>query len=107
MIADCRAAGLPEPSFEQRGPHFVVTLWRDRLTKELVASLALNERQEAVIAALKAQGSLSSAAYQKLTGASRQTASRDLDSLVEKGVVERRGRGRGTRYVLAGRLPQK
>jgi len=26
MIADCRKAGLPEPDFEQRGPHFVVTL---------------------------------------------------------------------------------
>ena len=72
-----------------------------------MASLALNERQEAVIAALKAQGSLSSAAYQKLTGASRQTASRDLDSLVEKGVVERRAGGRGTRCVLVGRMPQK
>ena len=26
MISDCQAAGLTEPDFEQRGPHFVVTL---------------------------------------------------------------------------------
>ncbi len=26
MIADRRKAGLPEPDFEQRGPHFVVTV---------------------------------------------------------------------------------
>ncbi|MDO9540862.1 MAG: ATP-binding protein [Kiritimatiellia bacterium] len=29
MIADCLAAGLPEPNFRQCGPHFVTTLWRD------------------------------------------------------------------------------
>jgi len=34
MIADCRNAGLPEPDFEQRGPYFVVTVWRDWLTDE-------------------------------------------------------------------------
>jgi len=30
MIADCLAAGLAEPQFEQHGPHFVATLWRSR-----------------------------------------------------------------------------
>ena len=44
-IADCRKAGLPEPDFEQRGPHFVVTLWRDWLTAEVMDHLELNDRQ--------------------------------------------------------------
>lgn len=39
MIADCLQAGLPEPSFEQHGPHFVVTLWRDWLTKAVMDQL--------------------------------------------------------------------
>jgi predicted HTH transcriptional regulator len=30
MIAECRAAGLPEPDFRQCGPHFVTTLWRPK-----------------------------------------------------------------------------
>ncbi|MEJ2745097.1 MAG: ATP-binding protein, partial [bacterium] len=45
MIADCRNSGLPEPDFEQRGPHFVVTLWRDWLTSNVIETLNLNKRQ--------------------------------------------------------------
>ena len=49
MIADCRKAGLPEPDFEQRGPHFVVTLWRDWLTETVIDMLKLNGRQKKAI----------------------------------------------------------
>ncbi len=56
MIADCRAAGLPEPDFEQRGPHFVVTLWRDWLTTDVVEQLSLNNRQKQAIVYLKRHG---------------------------------------------------
>jgi predicted HTH transcriptional regulator len=107
MIRESLAAGLPEPSFAQRGPEFVVTLWRDLLTRELLARLALNERQHAAIALLKSTARLTSAEYQRLTGASRQTASRDLDDLVQKGVLERVGSGRGTFYARATRMPRK
>lgn len=107
MIEACVAHGLPEPSFEQRGPHFVVTLWREWLTAEVVARLALNDRQSSVIPALKTGLVLTSAAYQHITGASRQTASRDLDELVQKGLLERLGAGRGTRYSLSRGMPRK
>lgn len=107
MIEACVAHGLPEPSFEQRGPHFVVTLWREWLTAEVVARLALNDRQSALLPGLKAGLFVTSAAYQRLTGASRQTASRDLDELVRKGLLERLGGGRGTRYSLARGMPRK
>ena len=39
MIADCRKAELPEPDFEQRGPYFVVTVWRDWLTETVINTL--------------------------------------------------------------------
>jgi predicted HTH transcriptional regulator len=101
MIADCREAGLPEPDFEQRGPHFVVTLWRDWLTAEVLAGLNLNERQLQAIAYVKKTGKITNTDYQQLSGATRKTAARDLDDLVVKKVFIRLGEKRGSHYMLA------
>jgi predicted HTH transcriptional regulator len=101
MIADCRKAGLPEPDFEQNGPHFVVTLWRNWLTADLIASLELNDRQQRVVTHLKTAGRIGNTEYQSLLGVAKRTAHRDLMDLVEKGVLERIGTtGKGTAYVL-------
>lgn len=53
MIRQCKAAGLPEPTFEQRGDQWTVTLWRDWLTDAYIASASLNARQIAALAAVK------------------------------------------------------
>lgn len=106
MIADCRDAGLPEPDFEQRGPHFVVTLWRDWMTDEVLARLELNERQRIGITYLRAEGRLTSGQYQEQAGISRQTASRDLDDLVQKGIIVRHGERKATFYTKARSMPQ-
>ena len=103
MIADCRAAGLPEPDFEQRGPHFVVTLWRDWLTTEVLAGFELNERQLQAVDYVKKTGRIANFEYQQLTGATRKTAARDLEDLVEKKIFVRLGEKRGSHYVLAGK----
>lgn len=103
MIALCRAAGLPEPTFEERHGSVVVTLWRDWLTPDLIASLDLNDRQRMALEQVKSLGRLVNAEYQRLTGASQKTAARDLDELVKKGLLERVGEKRGTHYILARR----
>ena len=41
ILALCKSAGLPEPSFEQRSGSFVLTLWRDWLTPATIDRLAL------------------------------------------------------------------
>ena len=107
MIADCQEAGLPEPDFEQQGPHFVVTLWRDWLTDEVMTRLGLSDRQMKAVTFIKTHGRITSAEYQSLTDVSRQTATRDLDELVRKTVASRHGAKRGSYYVLKGRMPQK
>jgi len=102
MIADCHAAGLPEPDFEQRGPHFVTILWRDWLTDEVIAGLKLSERQKQGILLVKARGRITNRDYRELTGAIVRTATRDLEDLVAKGVLSKIGTtGRSTYYVLA------
>ncbi len=100
MIADCLDAGLPEPDFEQRGPHFVVTVWRDWLTDAVIFSLGLNERQILGLKALKIEQQITTMQYQDLAGCSRRTAARDLDDMLEKGIILRQGAGRSAHYVL-------
>ena len=101
MIAECRKAGLPEPDFEQRGPYFVVTVWRDWLTEEVRAGLQLNERQIKAASHVKITGRISNSEYQSLTGASRKVAVRDFEALVGKSIFVRVGEKRGSHYILA------
>jgi Fic family protein len=67
----------------------------------------LNERQEKVLLRMTRegpagfQGGLSAENYLAITGASRATATRDLQELVEMGALVRSGRLKGTRYRLA------
>jgi ATP-dependent DNA helicase RecG len=101
MIADCRNAGLPEPDFEQRGPCFVVTVWRDWLTDEVLAGYHLNERQMRAVAHVKKTGKITNSEYQGILGVAKRTAHRDLFVLVEKGLLLKVGtRGKGTFYRL-------
>lgn len=66
----------------------------------------LNERQEKVIARMFREGidgfkgGLSADNYIGISGASRATATRDLQNLVEKGALTRTGELRHTRYFL-------
>ncbi|MFQ6614323.1 MAG: ATP-binding protein [Fidelibacterota bacterium] len=101
IIDECRAIGLPEPDFEQRGGSFVVTLWRDWLTNEILDMLNLNERQLKVIALIKQQQKLTTKQYQEITGASRATSKCDLEDFVRKGVLILKGEGRGAYYELS------
>jgi ATP-dependent DNA helicase RecG len=107
MIARCRDAGLPEPTFEQRGGQFVITVWRDWLTDKLLAELSLNERQTKALQLARAQGRVTSADLQEAAGCSRATALRDLDELVTKRILRRTGEKRGTHYLLATKPPRK
>lgn len=106
MIALCREAGLPGPDYELRQGFFVLALWRDWLTDEILAGSHLNERQLQGLASLRTEGRLTSGRYQELTHISRQTASRDLQEMVDKGIMARRGDRRGAYYVKARRMPQ-
>jgi hypothetical protein len=101
MIELCRDAALPEPSFELRAGSFVITLWRDWLTPSVIAQLDLNDRQQQALLLVKANEHLSNLEYQKTFGVSKPTASRDMEVMVRKGVLEKIGTtGKGTYYIL-------
>ncbi len=101
MIADCQKAGLPEPDFEQRGPYFVVTVWRDRLTEDVIASLGLNNRQKMAILFIKQNGRITNKQYQELSKVTDRTVLRDIQELINKDVFHKIGTtGRATYYIL-------
>lgn len=101
MIELCREAGLPEPEFEQRRDSFVVTLRRDWLTDDVLAGYDLNDRQLRAIVYLKTHSVITNSTYQTEFAASKRTASRDLDEMAAKGIVEKVGTtGRGVRYRI-------
>ena len=102
MIELCREACLPEPQFEQRGGFFVVTLWRDWLTHEVLTGLNLNERQLKAVAYLKTHREITNSVYQLEFTASKRTASRDLDDMIIRGILDKVGTtGKGVHYRLA------
>jgi predicted HTH transcriptional regulator len=106
MIELCREAGLPEPQFEQRSGSFILTLWRDWLTPDVLAKFNLNERQITGLVLLRSEGRITSGNYQERTGISRQTATRDLEDMVSKGILDCHGTRRGAFYVKAKGMPQ-
>lgn len=101
MIKQCRDQGLPEPEFEQKMGCFVTIIWRSILTDEYLSRLDLNERQKKSIKHIEKYGKITRAEYEKLYSVSERTANRELNGLVNKKLIEKRGRGPGTHYILA------
>jgi len=102
MIRLCLESGLPEPDFEQHDNQFVVTIWRDWLTAEVLAETGLSERQMEAVVHIKVHGRITNKDYRDLTGTIIRTASRDLEDLVSKKVLRKVGvTGRNVHYVLA------
>ncbi len=108
MIRESLAHALPEPDFAQRGGEFTIALWRDWLTPQVLAGYNLNERQIRAIAVVKVQGKITNREYREQTGVVIRTASRDLEELVKKELLEKIGStGRSTFYVLSRKLDRK
>ncbi len=102
MIQLCHEAGLPAPEFALRGGSFVLTIWRDWLTNEVLAGLNLNERQLKAVAHIKISGRISNSEFQTLFSVAKRTASIDLAALVTAGVLEKFGTtGKGVFYRLS------
>lgn len=108
MIELCREAGLPDPDYELRQGSFVLTIWKNWLTDKTLEELGLNQRQLKAVAFLKTHEKISNADYRQVTGAIKKTATRDLDDLKEKNVIERQGsRGPSVIYLLAKKRDKK
>jgi ATP-dependent DNA helicase RecG len=68
----------------------------------MLARYNLNDRQIKAVSIMKTTGKINNKEYREQAGVTIRTASRDLEELVDKRVLEKVGTtGRNTYYVLA------
>jgi len=98
----CRQQGLPEPEFRNRQGGFLVTFAKDPYTPERLRRMKLTERQIQIIAALRRTESASVGELHRLfPDVSAKTIQRELQALVQKGLLKALGEKKGRRYALA------
>jgi ATP-dependent DNA helicase RecG len=101
IINSCKAAGLPTPVLEEDGGGFIVKLFKDRFTEEQLKPLGLNDRQVKAVLYVKERGKITNKEYQGINeGITDRTALRDLDAVVEKGILRRVGENKAAYYEL-------
>jgi len=70
---------------------------------EKLRKMGLNDRQIKAVNYVKEKGRITNKEYQELNLVSKRTASRDLDELVKRNIIDQIGiTGKGTEYVLRG-----
>ena len=77
-----------------------MTILKDTLNKDHLEKLGLNERQVKAIEYLKLNTSITNKEYQSLFDITDRTALRDLGDMVTKGLVQKKGEKKGTKYLL-------
>ena len=100
MIKRCKEKGLPEPEFEEKMGCFVTVIYRSIITDKYLDSLGLNERQRKSIEYLREKQKITSREYCELCSIAKDTANRDLNDLLNKEVIEKKGKGPQIFYVL-------
>jgi ATP-dependent DNA helicase RecG len=102
MIEACLKHGLPEPEFELVAGSLVVIFWKDIYTEDYLRKMGLNEREIKAVMFVKKEEKITNKNYQELFGVSRQTATRELSNITQRGIFRQVGvRGKGTFYILA------
>ncbi|MBU4446463.1 hypothetical protein KJ656_15510, partial [bacterium] len=100
IIKWCKEWELPEPEFEETGTSFVVTLRKSKLTEEYLLSQKLNERQRKAIEYLRQHRYIANREYREINEIGKVVSAKELNLMVEKGILRRIGKGRTLRYEL-------
>ena len=100
MINYCREWHIPEPEFKHVTGDFVVTFF-GKLTDKYYKDLGLNERQVKAIDYVRKNNSITNGEFRKLfPNLTRETLRKDLNDLVNKGILVKKGDRRGSFYEL-------
>ncbi|MDD4255768.1 MAG: ATP-binding protein [Methanofollis sp.] len=101
IIRALKGEKLPVPEIVSTPLGFTITMRTSSFTDDYLRELGLNDRQIAAVSFLKEHGTITNTQYQNLAGVAASTALRDLNEMVTKHVLERRGTSRrGMHYVL-------
>jgi len=103
IVEDCLKQGIPEPDFIEEYGVMKVVFYKDKFAEEYLRKLGLSERQIKAVIYVKKSGKITNREYQKLNIVSKPTATRDLEDLTRKSVLEKIGvTGKGTFYKIKG-----
>ncbi|MBU1752514.1 helix-turn-helix domain-containing protein [bacterium] len=106
VMEEMKQNNLPEPEFQNLSGGFEVTLigpgrtFEQEIEKQKLHVLEINERQRQSIEYMKKHGEITNREYREMTGLSDEGARKDLNVLIKKGLVQKKGRGRNTYYIL-------
>lgn len=82
---------------------FSVYFYKDIYTEENLTKMGLSERQIKAVMYVKEKEKITNKKYQELNMVSKRTATRDLEDLVKRNIIEQIGiTGKGTEYVPRG-----
>ena len=84
----------------QKIKELVLTHSRDRALRDKIGQVALSERQLAILAYIEKNGRITNRELQQLANLSHASAYKELLTLVESGVLVKKGKARGTHYIL-------
>ena len=97
----CLEAKIPLPQLSCKGNDFWTVFRKDIYNKEDLSKLGLSERQIKAVLYVKENGKITNKEYQEInTGITDRTALRDLEILIEKGILKRIGDKKATYYEL-------
>jgi ATP-dependent DNA helicase RecG len=101
MIRECIQFGIPKPKLFYDMSGFWVEFSKGVYNEEHLKSLGLNNRQIKVIKYLNEHKRITNSEYQNIYEVSRNTATRDLSELVERGLIKSSDtKGAGSYYEL-------
>ena len=100
IIRECKQAGIPEPLFSYDSSDISVEFRKNIYNEKYLQSLSLNDRQIKAILFVKEKGKITNSDYQQINNTSARTAVRDLESLVNRGVLKMKGERKGVFYEL-------
>ena len=101
MINECVQFGIPKPKYFFDMSGLWVDFQKDIFNIEYFKSLGFNERQIQAIKYVKENGKITNSEYQENYSVARNTATRDLVELVEKGILKSsESKGTGSYYEL-------
>lgn len=100
ILNEMRKANLPEPDFIEEMGGFSVYFRKDIYSEEYLKNLGLKERQIRAVLYVKEKGKITNREYRNLAKLSDESARKDLNILVQKGILTIKGEGRSVYYVL-------
>jgi ATP-dependent DNA helicase RecG len=100
MITECLKDRVPKPSYYYDMSGFWVEFWKDIYSIDYLEKLELNERQLDAILFYKEKKEISTAEYSKKYKVTNRTSQRDLTKLAEKGLIDKSGTHKNSKYLL-------